>query len=77
LAGGFSNNMKNRFTKEFIFIFANRLLREAGFSDEKIENDLDNLIYEAGESKSPAKAGPQEATGGPGIFRVEHYYLFL
>jgi len=40
--------MKLRITKDWIFSFCERLLQEAGVSDEAIENDLESLIYEAG-----------------------------
>ncbi len=36
-------------SKNFIFGFASALLGEAGIDDEVIENDLESLIYEAGE----------------------------
>lgn len=35
--------------KEFIFNFAMKILREAGFDYDKIEENLENFIYEAGE----------------------------
>lgn len=41
--------MTIRIPTTFIYDFANKLLREANVDNEIIENDLDSMVYEAGE----------------------------
>jgi hypothetical protein len=41
--------MKFRIPKQFIYEFAEKLLKEAGVEEDMIEADLESFVYEAGE----------------------------